>query len=318
MEIHWLDPADGEEIHLNHGVKGDKIADPGLAPDHYGYAFDGKWYKDKALTQPWNFKVDTVPTNLTGALTLYAGLREVYYTVSFEPNGVPAQRVREGAAATKPADPVIQSQIFLGWYEDEAGLTPYDFASEVQSDITLYAKWRTRGSVRPAPGDDKILGVEDGKEYLHGSRIDFTAEGAGLDNTFPMENDERHVPKSWSVNPSGTWSEPPYAASFETKDMALGAHTLTVTFAVERYENGAWKDTGDTAEAQVSFMLSEKAPEPSPTPGGEPTANPTDGVSSGGGVKTGDESLPIWIWLVIAVAAAVCLVCLGRKLLKRQ
>ena len=63
-------------------------------------------------------------------------------------------------------------------------------------------------------------------------------------------------------------------------------------------------------------MLSEKAPEPSPTPGGEPTANPTDGVSSGGGVKTGDESLPIWIWLVIAVAAAVCLVCLGRKLLK--
>ena len=321
VEIHWLDPADGEEIHLNHGVKGDKIADPGLAPDHYGYAFDGKWYKDKALTQPWNFKGDTVPTNLTGALTLYAGLREAYYTVSFEPNGgpsVPAQRVREGKAATKPADPVIQSQIFLGWYEDEAGLTPYDFASEVQSDITLYAKWRTRRSVKPAPGDSKILGVEDGKEYLHGSRIDFTAEGAGLDNDFPLEGDERHVPKSWSVNPSGTWSGPPYAASFETKDMALGAHTLTVTFALERYENGAWKDTGDTAEAQVSFMLSEKAPEPSPTPGGEPTANPTDGVSSGGGVKTGDKSLPIWIWLVIAVAAAVCLVCLGRKLLKRQ
>ncbi len=55
-----------------------------------------------------------------------------------------------------------------------------------------------------------------------------------MDNDHPMENDERHVPKSWSVNPSGTWSGPPYTASFETKDMAMAAHTLTVTFALER------------------------------------------------------------------------------------
>ena len=78
---------------------GQTIADPGIAPDHYGYAFDGKWYKDEALTRQWDFSSDTVPTNLTGGLTLYAGLRKAYCTVSFETNGgtaIPAQQVQEG------------------------------------------------------------------------------------------------------------------------------------------------------------------------------------------------------------------------------
>lgn len=302
VELHWLDPLDDEEVYQNYGVKGQKIADPGVTPDHYGYAFDGKWYRDKALTQQWNFGSDTVPTNLTGGgFTLYAGLREMYYNVSFEPNGgtaVSAQRVQEGKTVAKPADPALQDKMFLGWYEDDALTIPYDFASEVQSDLTLYAKWRPRGPVKPSPGDSKILGIEDGKTYAHGSTFEFTAVGAGMDNDHPIEGDERHVPKSWSVNPSGTWSGPPYTASFETKDMAMGAHTLTVTFALERYESGAWKDTNDTVQAQVTFTLAKDAPER--------------------GVRTGDETLPVWIWLAIAAAAAVCLVFLGRKLLKRQ
>ena len=36
------------------------------------FTFDGKWYTDAALTNEWNFATDTV----TGAMTLYAGLRE--------------------------------------------------------------------------------------------------------------------------------------------------------------------------------------------------------------------------------------------------
>ncbi len=95
--------------HQNYGVKGAKIADPGVTPDHYGYAFDGKWYKDEALTRQWDFSSDTVPTNLTGGrFTLYAGLREMYYNVSFEPNGShrrPAQQVREGKTQQKTCRP---------------------------------------------------------------------------------------------------------------------------------------------------------------------------------------------------------------------
>lgn len=167
VELHWLDPLDGEEVYLNHGVMGQTIADPGIAPDHYGYAFDGKWYKDEALTRQWDFSSDTVPTNLTGGLTLYAGLRKAYCTVSFETNGgtaIPAQQVQEGKTVAKPADPALQDKMFLGWYEDDALSIPYDFSCEVQSNLTLYAKWRSRGPVRPGPGDSKILGIEDAPE----------------------------------------------------------------------------------------------------------------------------------------------------------
>lgn len=336
VELHWIDPLDGEEVYLNHGVKGQTIADPGIAPDHYGYAFDGKWYKDEALTRQWDFSSDTVPTNLTDGLTLYAGLREMYYDVSFEPNGgtaIPAQQVQEGKTAAKPADPVLQNQVFLGWCEDDALSIPYDFSGEVQSNLTLYAKWRSRGPVKPAPGDSKVIGIEDGKEYKHGGRIDFTAVGAGMDNDHPIEGDERYVPQSWSVNPSGTWSGPPYTASFETKDMATGAHTLSVTFALKRYESGAWKDTNDTVQAQVTFTLAEDAPEPTPTPtpGSEPTPTPTggattapgptpaapaptSGVSGGGGAKTGDDTnISLFIVLVLAAVVAIIGVVVYRR-----
>lgn len=301
VEIHWLGPVDGEEIYVNYGVKGEKIADPGLAPSRYGYGFDGEWYRDKALTKPWDFAGDVVPADIGDELTLYAGLRKVYYTVAFEPNGgkaVPAQQVQEGKTVVKPEDPVIQNQIFLGWYEDEALTIPYDFASEVQADITLYAKWRGREPVKASPGDNKILGIEGGRKYAIGSVLDFTAVGAGMDNTFPIEADERYVPKGWSVNPSGTWSQAPYAASFETKDMTIGAHALAVTFALERYEAGAWKDTGDTAEAKISFELAKDVPEP----GGEPSS--IHGGKPGDASRTGDENNP-WLWVLLAAAALI-------------
>lgn len=74
VELHWLDPADGTEFYFDYGVKGQKIDDPELDPVRCGYAFDGKWYKDRALTQPWDFKNDRVPADTADALTLYAGL----------------------------------------------------------------------------------------------------------------------------------------------------------------------------------------------------------------------------------------------------
>ncbi|MCB6202987.1 InlB B-repeat-containing protein [Extibacter muris] len=310
VEIHWLNPANGEEIYLNYGVKGNQIADPGLDLSYYGYKFDGKWYKDKELKKPWDFDRDVIPEDIEDKLTLYAGLREVYYRVAFETNGaetVPEQQVQAGKSAVKPEDPAIQNQIFLGWYEDKACTIPYDFTSEVQSDITLYAGWRGREPVKPNPDDNQILGIEDGRKYAIGSVLDFTAVGAGMENAFPIEGDERYIPKSWSVNPSGTWSQAPYAASFETKDMAIGAHALAVAFGLERYEDGVWKDTGDTAEAKVSFELTEDKQEPTPP---EPGMDPS----------TGDKN-DLWIWALLAAAAfigSIALIILKRRGKKKR
>ena len=150
IEIRWLDSVDDTEIYLNHGEKGEIIADPNLSPTHYGYTFDGHWYRDKELTQPWDFANDILPDSLTGSFALYAGFREQYYTVNYETNGgtaVPAQLVREGQTARKPSSSRQEGETVYNWHADEGLTSPYDFASEVQSDITLYAEW---GTIPPA------------------------------------------------------------------------------------------------------------------------------------------------------------------------
>lgn len=66
------------------------------------------------------------------------------YTVTFESNGgtaVTAQTVTEGETATAPTAPTYEGYTFIGWYSDEALTAEYDFATAVNTDITLYAKW---------------------------------------------------------------------------------------------------------------------------------------------------------------------------------
>ena len=66
------------------------------------------------------------------------------YNVTFETNGgtiVSSQKIESGNTATKPSDPTKKGYTFIGWYSDEALNTLYDFASAVNNDITLYAKW---------------------------------------------------------------------------------------------------------------------------------------------------------------------------------
>jgi uncharacterized repeat protein (TIGR02543 family) len=68
----------------------------------------------------------------------------VTYTVRFDSNGgaaVAPQIVASGGTATAPTPPTRVGSTFAGWYSDATLLTPYNFASAVFADITLYAKW---------------------------------------------------------------------------------------------------------------------------------------------------------------------------------
>ena len=67
------------------------------------------------------------------------------YTITFESNGgseVDTQIIISGELVSVPKEPVKDGFIFGGWYLDENLTEPYDFASPVLSDITLYAKWK--------------------------------------------------------------------------------------------------------------------------------------------------------------------------------
>lgn len=108
-----------------------------------------KWMKDNAAAAS---TVWVVPTDaLTADLKLYPEFAHDTYTVSFDSNGgsavadyvvdlaintTPATRV-----AVEPANPTMTGYTFAGWYSDEELTSAYNFATEVTSNITLYAKW---------------------------------------------------------------------------------------------------------------------------------------------------------------------------------
>ncbi len=77
------------------------------------------------------------------------------YTVTFDVNGhgtaPAAQRVAEGAKATRPADPSAEGWTFGGWFLDRPCTRAYDFSSPVTADLTLYAKWITRSTPNALP-----------------------------------------------------------------------------------------------------------------------------------------------------------------------
>ena len=117
-----------------------KPADP--ARDGYkfaGWQLDGKAYDfsapvkaDITLKAAWDKQEQPVAT----------------HTVTFDSNGgsaVASQKVEDGKAVSKPADPTWAEQTkehtFAGWYSDKELTKAYDFAAPVTADVTLYAKW---------------------------------------------------------------------------------------------------------------------------------------------------------------------------------
>ena len=84
-------------------------------------------------------------STVSGTATITVGDAEpVTYTVSFDSNdgsAVASQTVLSGGKAVEPKDPTKEDYTFGGWYSDETLETQYDFDDEVESNITLYAKW---------------------------------------------------------------------------------------------------------------------------------------------------------------------------------
>ena len=89
------------------------------------------------------------------------------YTVTFDFNGgsaVKAQTVKNGAKASKPADPTKSGYEFAGWYSDAALTKAYNFNSAVKSNFTLYAKWTTKSQAYAILYKDGLLSLQAGPD----------------------------------------------------------------------------------------------------------------------------------------------------------
>lgn len=96
----------------------------------------------------------------------------VYYTVSFNTNGgsdIEDQSVANGAKATVPEEPAKEGHEFLGWFRESGSSTAFDFNTEINSDITLFAKW-LQGGVK-TEGTTIETAVSNSPVFIEGRNI---------------------------------------------------------------------------------------------------------------------------------------------------
>jgi len=120
---------------------GTPVPEP-AAPTREGHTFAG-WFADAALTDAWDFPVDTMPA---GALTLYAAWDLNSYDVVFDANGgsfVAGQEVDYDAHVAEPSPPTREGHTFAGWFADAALTDAWDFAGDTMpaGELTLRAAW---------------------------------------------------------------------------------------------------------------------------------------------------------------------------------
>ena len=121
------------EQHIPHG----NLSTFPEIPTKEGYSFY-KWCSDKNLENEFNFA-----TPIVSDKTLYARWFGNEYTITFETNGgntIEPQTVENG----KKAQAVVPSKsgyVFAGWYTDEELTDAFDFATVIEHDFTIYAKW---------------------------------------------------------------------------------------------------------------------------------------------------------------------------------
>lgn len=116
---------------------GETIEEPD-DPERTGYTFIG-WYVDPECTNPFDFS-STIGKNYE----LYAKWEINKYSVTFISNGglpVAPQTVEYNSTVSEPQEPTLEGYTFVGWYTDEGLTEEYNFATPVDDDVTLYAKW---------------------------------------------------------------------------------------------------------------------------------------------------------------------------------
>ncbi len=106
----------------------------------------------------------------------------------------------------------------------------------------------------PNPNDNAITGLENGKEYLRGATLSFTAIGAGMDKSGRNPGDYRYRPVGYQIGSvTGSWSSAPYTTSMAIN--AVGDYTLTVTFAKDVFDGSSWSADGTTVSKSVTFHV---------------------------------------------------------------
>ena len=164
--------------------------------------------------------------NFYGIYVDYAnGTDPVFYTVTFNTMGglsVDSQKVQAGEACVEPVETLKSGYTFDGWYADYDCTEVYDFSKAVNSNITLYAKWKE--------------GEPEGTQFV----LDMKELPA-------RDYKEQFTKNGFTMN----------ASSSKSISVDYSAVTVDEVSYTKRLKlNG----TGSTSDRNISFTLTKKAP----------------------------------------------------------
>lgn len=135
---------DGNVAHTQN-VTAQTSASDADEPDKAGFVFAG-WYADAACKTPFDFDA-YFASSQRSTVSVYAGFEEIvdvllHYSVDGEI--VHTQTVAYDTTASDFADPDKDGYTFIGWFEDAACETPFDFESyfaqtDKAAETTIYA-----------------------------------------------------------------------------------------------------------------------------------------------------------------------------------
>lgn len=187
---------------------------PNLQNTRDGYHFDG-WEDEDG-------NVFNLYTKVTKNLVLHDKWAKLW-TVTFDRDGgygPTTQEVRDKHQLTRPNKPTKEGFKFVGWYEDAAKTTEYDFDKLVTKDITLYAKWEKVETPVAKKFDVKFYSkggstvatqtIEEGKtatEPKAPTRTGYTFKGWYTDDGVFVNKFDFTKPVTENVNLYAKWEE---------------------------------------------------------------------------------------------------------------
>lgn len=131
----------GSEIEDQKVKSGELAVKPGN-PSKEGEIFIS-WFTSDKYDREWNFSEDVVNENVT-LFAKWAKQDEVCI-VTFETNNenkIESVNVEKGGKLSVLPEPTRDGFVFEGWYMDSDFKTKFELSTAINSNITLYAKWK--------------------------------------------------------------------------------------------------------------------------------------------------------------------------------
>lgn len=162
---------------------------------------------------------------------------------------------------------------------------------DINPENSSVSETPSREPLKPAVTESIVTGLEKPLKFYPGKFYDFTVTGAGMDNTDPIENDERWEPLYWSTknNPSTIQVNTRWRIGSSKGIMESNTYSMYIFFKKQFFDcKHGWEYTEDIQSLRITFesdsittseldnwINSDKDGYGNPIPTEPPTVTPT-------------------------------------------